>query len=62
MKSDVCVIGGGIVGGVTANSAAKLTSQHGLFYKYLYDEYGADFAKLYLESNEKGLKFAEELV
>mgnify|MGYP000092368921 CR=1 FL=1 len=62
MKSDVCVIGGGIVGGVTANFTAKLTSQHGLFYKYLYDEYGADFAKLYLESNEKGIKLAEEIV
>lgn len=62
MKSDVCVIGGGIVGGVTANSTAKLTSQHGLFYKYLYDEYGADFAKLYLESNEKGIKLAEEII
>ncbi len=34
--------------GVTANSTAKLTSQHGLFYKYLYDEYGADFAKVIL--------------
>lgn len=85
-KTDVCVIGGGIVGaitsyllsqkglnviilekdklcmGVTANSTAKLTSQHGLFYKYLYDEYGADFAKLYLESNEKGIKLAEEII
>ena len=85
-KADVCVIGGGIVGaitaylltkkglnvivlekdklcmGVTANSTAKLTSQHGLFYKYLYDEYGADFAKLYLESNENGIKLAEEII
>jgi glycine/D-amino acid oxidase-like deaminating enzyme/nitrite reductase/ring-hydroxylating ferredoxin subunit len=85
-KTDVCVIGGGIVGaitsylltqkglnviilekdklcmGVTANSTAKLTSQHGLFYKYLYDEYGADFAKLYLESNENGIKLAEEII
>ena len=85
-KTDVCVIGGGIVGaitsylltqkglnviilekdklcmGVTANSTAKLTSQHGLFYKYLYDEYGADFAKSYLESNEKGIKLAEEII
>ncbi len=48
--------------GVTANSTAKLTSQHGLFYKYLYDEYGADFAKLYLESNENGIKLAEEII
>lgn len=85
-KTDVCVIGGGIVGaitsylltqkglnvivlekdklcmGVTANSTAKLTSQHGLFYKYLYDEYGEDFAKLYLESNENGIKLAEEII
>lgn len=48
--------------GVTANSTTKLTSQHGLFYKYLYDEYGADFAKLYLESNENGIKLAEEII
>ena len=61
-KTDVFVIGGGIVGAITANSTAKLTSQHGLFYKYLYDEYGADFAKLYLESNEKGIKLAEEII
>ena len=33
-KADVCVIGGGIVGAITANSTAKLISQHGLFYKY----------------------------
>ena len=31
-------------------------------YKYLYDEYGADFAKLYLESNENGIKLAEEII
>ena len=71
-KIDVCVIGGGITGavtayllvknkmnvivlekdkvgmGVTANSTAKLTSQHGLFYKYLADGNGIDFAKKYL--------------
>lgn len=85
-KADVCVIGGGIVGavtayllvkkglnvivlekdkvcmGVTANSTAKLTSQHGLFYKYLENEYGLDFAKKYLESNEKGIKLAEKII
>lgn len=84
--ADVCVIGGGIVGavtaylliqkglnvivlekskicmGVTANSTAKLTSQHGLFYKYLENEYGLNFAKSYLESNEQGIQLAEEIV
>lgn len=84
--ADVCVIGGGIVGavtaylliqkglnvivlekskicmGVTANSTAKLTSQHGLFYKYLENEYGLNFAKSYLESNEQGIQLAEEII
>ena len=85
-KADVCVIGGGIVGavtayllskkgisvivlekdkicmGVTANSTAKLTSQHGLFYKYLKDEYGLEVASKYLHSNEEGIKLAEEII
>ena len=48
--------------GVTANSTAKLTSQHGLFYKYLENEYGLEFAKKYLESNEEGIKLAEKII
>ncbi len=84
--TDVCIIGGGIVGavtayllakngvdvivlekdrlcmGVTANSTAKLTSQHGLFYKYLEQEYGLDFARKYLYSNEEGIKLAEKII
>lgn len=48
--------------GVTANSTAKLTSQHGLFYKYLENEYGLNFAKSYLESNEQGIQLAEEII
>ena len=63
-KADICIVGGGIVGavtayllvkagkkvivlekdkvgmGVTAKSTAKLTSQHGLFYKYLENKNG----------------------
>lgn len=54
-KEKVCM-------GVTANSTAKLTSQHGLFYKYLADENGLDFARKYLESNEKGIKLAEKII
>ena len=86
INTDVCVIGGGIVGavtsylltkkgvkvtvlekdkicmGVTANSTAKLTSQHGLFYNYLEKEKGLEFAKKYLESNENGIKLAEKII
>lgn len=85
-KTDVCIIGGGISGavtayllakngvdvivlekdkicmGVTANSTAKLTSQHGLFYKYLENENGLEFAKKYFESNEEGIKLAEKII
>lgn len=86
INAEVCIIGGGIVGaitayllekngvnvvvlekdkicmGVTANSTAKLTSQHGLFYKYLENENGLNFAKKYLESNEEGIKLAEKII
>jgi len=85
-KTEVCIIGGGIVGavtayllakngvevillekdsvcmGVTAYSTAKLTSQHGLFYKYLENEYGLEYAKKYLESNEDGIRLAENII
>ena len=86
ISADVCIIGGGIVGaitaylltqkgintvvlekdkicmGVTANSTAKLTSQHGLFYNYLENEKGLEYAKKYLESNENGIKLAEKII
>ena len=48
--------------GVTAYSTAKLTSQHGLFYKYLEDEFGLEFSKKYLKSNEEGIKLAEKII
>ena len=54
-KNKICM-------GVTANSTAKLTSQHGLFYKYLEEEYGLEYAKKYLESNEEGIRLAEKII
>lgn len=48
--------------GVTANSTAKLTSQHDLFYKYLENEYGYNFAKKYLFSNEEGIDLAKKII
>ena len=86
MKAEVCIIGGGIAGavtaymlqknginvivlekdkiciGVTANSTAKLTSQHGLIYKYLKDLNGLEYSKKYLESNEEGIRLAEKII
>lgn len=48
--------------GVTANTTAKITSQHGLFYNYLYNSFGKDTAKGYLESNEEAIKLIENIV
>ncbi|MCR5146367.1 MAG: FAD-dependent oxidoreductase [Clostridia bacterium] len=86
IETEVCIIGGGIAGavtayllgknnvdvtvlekdkicmGVTAKSTAKLTSQHGLIYKYLKDINGLEYAKKYLESNEEGIKLAEKII
>ena len=36
----------------SGHTTAKITSQHGLIYKYLYDSYGKDTAKKYLDSNQ----------
>ncbi|MGM9662386.1 MAG: FAD-dependent oxidoreductase [Oscillospiraceae bacterium] len=44
-----------ICGGVTRNTTAKLTSQHGLLYSKLIREFGADAARLYWEANEAAL-------
>ena len=48
--------------GVTSNSTAKLTSQHGLFYDYLYNEFGFDFARKYLHSNQEAISLAEKII
>ncbi len=83
---DVCIIGGGITGivtayllsksnlnicileadkmgmGVTANTIAKITSQHGLLYDYLYNSYDRDTAKGYLDSNENAIKLIQKII
>ena len=86
VSADVCVIGAGITGivsayllnkqgfnvvlldrqkvcsGVSARTTAKITSQHGLFYRYLIDSFGTDFAKLYLEANEEAIHMVKHMV
>ena len=86
LETDVCIIGAGITGimtaymllnkglkitlidkgeicgGVTENTTAKITSQHGLIYNYLEVTFGKEFAKLYLESNENAIDIIEKII
>ncbi len=44
-----------ICSGITKNTTAKITSQHGLIYHKLLGRFGLEQAKLYLEANEAAL-------
>lgn len=44
-----------ICSGVTANTTAKITSQHGLIYDKLIRRFGLEKASMYLRANEKAL-------
>jgi len=48
--------------GVTANTTAKITSQHGLLYNYLLNSFGFDTAKGYLDSNEEAIKNIKDII
>lgn len=50
-----------IGGGITKNTTAKLTSQHGLLYDKLIRRFGVETAKLYLEANQAALGRYREL-
>ena len=41
-----------ICGGVTGNTTAKITAQHGLIYSRLYREFGPERTKLYWQAND----------
>ena len=45
-----------LCGGVTKNTTAKLTSQHGLIYHQILQMFGAEQARLYLLANEAALE------
>ncbi len=50
-----------IGGGITKNTTAKITSQHGLVYHRLIKEFGVDMARLYLQANQEAIQGYREL-
>lgn len=50
-----------ILSGVTKNTTAKITSQHGFIYQKLVSEFGVSKAKLYLKANQNALSKYKEL-
>lgn len=48
--------------GVTANTTAKITSQHGLLYDYLVNAFGIKTAKGYFDSNEEAISLIKNII
>ena len=46
----------------SGHTTAKITSQHGLIYKHLIDDYGLHFAKSYLYANQKAIDNIKEII
>lgn len=53
--------GSTICSGVTENTTAKITSQHGLIYEKLLNHVGIEKAKMYLDANQNAVKKYYEL-
>ena len=45
-----------ICSGITKNTTAKITSQHGLIYHKLIQRFGIEKARMYLDANEAALR------
>lgn len=50
-----------VFSGITKNTTAKITSQHGLIYDKIIKKYGVDKARLYLDANEAAVVKYREL-
>lgn len=60
---DIVVLEKDSIGGkATGHTTGKITSQHGLFYKYLVDNFGIEYAKDYLFSNEQAIQNIKEII
>lgn len=46
----------------TGHTTAKITSQHGLFYTYLVETYGEEFAKDYLNANQEAIENIKKII
>ncbi len=46
---------GNLCGGITKNTSAKISSQHGLIYQKLVSQFGWDTARMYWEANQAAL-------
>lgn len=46
----------------SGHTTAKITSGHGLIYKYLYDSYGKDTAQKYLDSNQEAITNIKNII
>jgi len=57
----IVIESGGISEGTTGFSTAKITSAHGLIYKYLLDKFGYEKAKIYADSNEAAIGMIEKI-
>ncbi len=57
----ILVEGNRICGGITKNTTAKVTSQHGLIYSKLIKDVGIEKAQMYLAANNKALAEYEKL-
>lgn len=47
---------------VTGHTTAKITSQHGLIYHYLLNQYGADFTRKYYKANQEAIDEIEKII
>lgn len=53
---NVLVEAADLCGGMTKNTTAKITAQHGLIYDKLLRRFGAERARMYLEANQAALR------
>ena len=62
-KLDVAVLEKNrICGSTSGKTTGKITSQHGVFYDYLINSQSKEFAKMYLEANEKAIQNIKDII